>query len=95
MLWVGLYGWLVKVSWLGKLVSVFWWVELDFFSLECNEVSSNELRDVNGFGVTLGSLYIGAKGYVPVLLKNLHGMSCSGTCWSLGGAWFQCRYGGV
>ena len=40
---VGLYGWLVKVSWLGKLVSVFWWVELDFFSLECSEVSSNEL----------------------------------------------------
>ena len=30
-----MYGWLVKVSWLGKLVSVFWWVELDFFSLEC------------------------------------------------------------
>ena len=23
-LWVGLDGWLVKVSWLGKLVSVFW-----------------------------------------------------------------------
>ena len=42
-LWVGLYGWLDKVSWLGKLVSVFWWLELDFFSLECNEVSSNEL----------------------------------------------------
>ena len=41
--WEGLYGWLVKVSWLGKLVSVFWWVELDFYSLECNEVSSNEL----------------------------------------------------
>ena len=39
-LWVGLDEWLVKVSWLGKLVSVFWWVELDFFSLECNEVSS-------------------------------------------------------
>ena len=42
-LWVGLYPWLVKVSWLGKLVSVFWWVELDFFPQECNEVSSNEL----------------------------------------------------
>ena len=41
-LWVGLYQWLVKVSWLGQLVSVFWWVELDF-SLECNEVSNNEL----------------------------------------------------
>ena len=37
-LWVGLDRWLVKVSWLRKLVSVFWWVELDFFSLECNEV---------------------------------------------------------
>ena len=43
LLWVGLYEWLFKVSWLGKLVSVFWWVELDFFSLERNEVSSNEL----------------------------------------------------
>ena len=42
-LWVGLDGRLVKVSWLGKLVSVFWWVELDFISLECSEVSSNEL----------------------------------------------------
>ena len=47
-MWVGLDldqsmdWWVVKVSWLGKLVSVFWWVELDFFSLECNEVSSNE-----------------------------------------------------
>ena len=94
-LWVGLYGCLVKVSWLGKLVSLFWWVELNFFSLECNEVSSNELRDVSGFGVTLGSLYIEAQGCVPVLLENLPGMSCSGTCWPLGGAWFQCRYGGV
>ena len=43
LLCMGLYRWLVKVSWLGKLVLVFWWVELDFFSLECNEVSSNEL----------------------------------------------------
>ena len=42
-LWVELDGWLVKVSWLGKLVLVFWWLDLDFFSLECNEVSSNEL----------------------------------------------------
>ena len=41
-LWVGLDRWFVKVSWLGKLVSVFWWAELDFFSLECNEVSSSE-----------------------------------------------------
>ena len=47
------------------------------------------------FGVTLGSLYIEAQGYVPVLLENLRGTSCSGTCWPLGGAWFHCRYGGI
>ena len=41
-LWVGLDEWLVKVSWLGKLALVFWWVELDLFSLECNDVSSSE-----------------------------------------------------
>ena len=70
-------------------------VELDFFSLECSEVSSSEFGDVYGFGVTLGSLYIEAQGYVPVLLENLCGVSCSGACWLLGGAWFQCRYGGV
>ena len=44
--------------------------------------------------MTLGSLYIEAQGYVPVLLENLCGMSCSGTCWLLDGAGFQCRYGG-
>ena len=76
-------------------MSVFWWVELDFFSLECNEVSNNEFRDVNGFGVILGSLYIEAQGCVPVLLENLRAMSSSGTCRPLGGAWFQCRYGGI
>ena len=36
-------GWvLVKVFWLGKLVSVFWWVDLGFFFPECNKVSSNK-----------------------------------------------------
>ena len=46
------------------------------------------------FGVTLGSLYVDAQGYVPVLLENLHDMSCSGTYWLLGCGWFQCRYAG-
>ena len=46
------------------------------------------------FGVTLGSLYVVAHGYVPELLENLRGMSCSGTYQLLGGSWFQCRYGG-
>ena len=45
-------------------------------------------------GVTLGSLYVDAQGYVPALLENLRGMSCSGTYWLLDGGWFQCRYGG-
>ena len=44
--------------------------------------------------MTLGSLYIEAQGYVPALLENWHSVSCSGTCWLLGGAWFQCQYGG-
>ena len=39
-------------------------------------------------------LYVDAQGYVPALLENLPGMSCSGTYWLLGGGWFQCRYGG-
>ena len=46
------------------------------------------------FGVTLGSLYFDAQGYVLALLENLRGMSCSVTYWLLGGGWFQCRYGG-
>ena len=45
-------------------------------------------------GVTLGSLYVDVQGYVPALLEHLRGMSCSKTYWLLGGAWFQCRYGG-
>ena len=39
--------------------------------------------------MTLGSLYIEAQGYVPALLENLCGMSCSGTGWLLGGACFS------
>ena len=57
-LWVGLDEWLVKVSWLMKLASVFWWMELDLFSLECNEVSSGEFWGAYVFGMNLGSLYL-------------------------------------
>ena len=42
----------------------------------------------------MGSLCIKAQGYVPMLLENLCGMSCSGTRWLFGGASFECRYGG-
>ena len=46
-------------------------------------------------GMTLGSLCVDTQGYVPALLENLCGMSCSETYWLLGGDWFQCRYGGL
>ena len=49
---MGLDEWLLKFSWLGKFVLVLWWVELDLFSLECNEVSSSEFLGEFGFGVT-------------------------------------------
>ena len=42
----------------------------------------------------MDSLYVDVQGYVPALLENLCGMSCSKTYWLLGGGWFQCRYGG-
>ena len=45
-------------------------MELDLFSLECNEVSSSEFLGISGFGVTLGSLYFNAQGCVPALLEN-------------------------
>ena len=67
---VGLDEWLVKIAWLGKLVSVFCRVELDLFSLECNEVSSSEFWGVCGFGVTLGSLHFNVHGCVLALLEN-------------------------
>ena len=42
-------GWLVKISFLGKLLSVFLWVELDFFCLEYNELCS-----VVSLGMSMG-----------------------------------------
>ena len=39
--------------------------------------------------MTLGSLYLEAQGCVPLLLENLLGMSCPGTCWPLCGLDFS------
>ena len=52
-------GFLFREAFIGVLVG-----EVDLFSLKCNEVSSSEFLGVSGFGVTLGSLYINAQGYV-------------------------------
>ena len=63
-------------------------MELDLFSLECNEVSSSEFWGVFGFGMVLGNLTFNVQCCVPVLLENYCGMSCTGTCWLFGGARF-------
>jgi len=60
----------VKVSWLGELAFVFWWVELDLFFKKCSEVSSSEFWGIYGFGMALESLSFNAQGCVPALLEN-------------------------
>ena len=40
---------------MGELVSVLWWVELDLFSLECNDLSSSAFLGVYGFGMALAA----------------------------------------
>ena len=70
---------------------MFWCIELDLVSLECNEVSSSEFLNVYGFSMALGSSSFNVQGCVPILLENYHGMSCTGSCWLWGGASFQCR----
>ena len=72
---------------------MFWRMELYLFSLECSEVSSSEFGGVYEFDMALDSLSFNAQGCVSALIANYHGMSCSGTCWLLGRARFQCRYG--
>ena len=62
---VGLDEWLVKVSWLGWLALVFWWVELDFFSLDAMKCPVVSFEMSYGFGVTSGSLCITAQSYIP------------------------------
>ena len=49
---------------------MFWWMELDLFSLECNKMSSSEFGVVYGFGMALGSPSFNVQGCVPVLLKS-------------------------
>ena len=43
--------------------------------------------------MTFGHLYF-CSGLYSCIVGELAGMFCSDICWLLGGAWFQCRYGG-
>ena len=65
---VGRVAW--KWGWKWELAFVFWWVKLDLFSLECNEVFSSGFWGFYEFGMALGSLYFNAQGCVPTLLEN-------------------------
>ena len=72
--WVGLDDWLVKVSRLGKLALVFWCMELDFLSLECNGVSSSEFWD--------GSMCVGSLVWLwAACMLTLRAMFLS--CWRI------------
>ena len=63
---MGLDQCFVKVSWLREIASLYWWVELDLFYLECNEVSSSVFWGVYGLGMVLGIQSFNVLGCVPV-----------------------------
>ena len=67
-----------ELSWLGGLVPVLWWMELDLVSLKGSAVSSNVFWGDYGLGMVLGSLSDNAQGCVSVLLMILHEASSIG-----------------
>ena len=67
---VGLDQWLVKVSWLGELESVFWWVELHLFSLSAMK------RPVVCFGVSIGLAWLWAACLLMLIIVFL-------LCWRI------------
>ena len=50
-------------------MSVFQWVELDLFSLKCNEVSSNEVQGIYEFGMALNSPSFNVQGMFLFCLR--------------------------
>ena len=54
----------VKVSFLGGLMPVFWWMELDLVSLRGSAESSSVFWGVYGLGIALGSLSANGQGCV-------------------------------
>jgi len=89
-LWVSLDQWLVKVSWLGELTSVFCWMELDLFSLEGNAVSSREFWGVYGFCIALDSLSFNVQCYVCFVGR----LACS-LALDLASSWVELGLSGI
>ena len=69
---------LVKLYWLGGLVPVLWWMELDLVSLKGSVMSSSVSWGDYGFGMALGSLSDNGQGCVSVLLMIWHEASSTG-----------------
>ena len=83
---------LVKVSWVGVIVTVLLCVNLDLFSLEGSVVFSSVFWSVYGLGMALGSLSTNGISFVAVLLMIWY-VSVSTGSWPLGGSW-SCWDGG-
>ena len=65
---------------------VFWWMRLDLVSLGGRTMSGGVFWGVCELSMILGSLSANGWGCVPVLLVVWHGVSSTGSCWSLSGA---------
>ena len=65
---------------------VFLWMKLGLVFLFGKTVSSGVFWGVCDLILILGSLSANGWGCVPVLLVVWHGVSSTGTCWSLSGA---------
>ena len=83
----GLDQCLVKVSWLGRLVPVFWWIELDFVSLRGSAISPGVFGGVYGFGMSLGKLSSNVQSCAPILLRDGCVEPITGTCCPFSGVW--------
>ena len=68
----------MMVSFWGKLVTVFWSMDLDLVSLKSSTISSSRFWGVYGFGIALGILSAGVQCCVSVLLNDWHGVSGHG-----------------
>ena len=66
---------------------VFWWVCLDLVFLVGRSTSGGVFWSVCDLIMILGSLSANGWACIPVLLVVWHGMSSTGSCWSLSGAW--------
>ena len=65
---------------------VFWWMRLDLVFLVGRTMSGVVFWGVCELIMILGSLSANGWGCVPVLLVAWHGVSSTGTCWSLSAA---------